>query len=53
MYKNNSRYSSKIEGFSQLQFLCGLTSLKPEIGHNSYTKRCASYREKEDSNEKT
>ncbi len=39
MYKNNSRNSSKIKGFSLLHLLCSLTSLKPAIGYYSYTNR--------------
>ncbi len=42
MYKNNSRDSSSIKGFSPLQFSCNLTGKCNAIGYYSYTHRCAS-----------
>ncbi len=37
MYKNNSRFSSKLKGCSPLKPLCNLTENKPAIGYYSYT----------------
>jgi transposase len=39
MYKNNSRYSSKVKGCSPLQLSCNLTGKFHAIGYYSYTKR--------------
>jgi hypothetical protein len=40
MYKNNSRFSSKIKCCNPLQLLCNLKEKKAEIGYYSYTNRC-------------
>ena len=39
MYKNNSRDSSSIKGFSPLQLSCNLTGMFHAIGYYSYTHR--------------
>lgn len=41
MYKNNSRFSSKIKGCSPPQLLCNLTEELPAVGYYSYTERYA------------
>jgi hypothetical protein len=37
MYKNNSRFSSKLMGRSLLKLSCNLTEIKPAIGYYYYT----------------
>ncbi len=39
MYKNNSRDSGELKGYSPLQHSCNLTEIKPAVGYYSYTKR--------------
>ena len=41
MYKNNSRDSSVIKGYSPLQFSCNLTGKCHAVGYYSYTQRWA------------
>ena len=48
MYKNNSRDSSKFKACSPLQLSCNLTGMKPVIGYNSYTNRCAAYNQRDE-----
>ena len=40
MYKNNSRDSSVLEGFSPLELSCNLIGKCLVVGYYSYTKRC-------------
>jgi len=39
MYKNNSQFSSKFNGYSLLLLLCNLTEKCHAIGYYSYTNR--------------
>jgi hypothetical protein len=39
MYKNNSRFSSKLKHFGPPRLSCHLKEMKPEIGYNYYTNR--------------
>lgn len=39
MYKNNSRDSSKFNGYSPIQLLCNLTEKCTAVGYYSYTNR--------------
>jgi len=42
MYKNNSRYSSKLKGCSPLQLGYNLTEMESANGYYSYANRCVS-----------
>ena len=45
MYKNNSRDSSVIKGYSPLQLSCNLTGKCHAVGYYSYTQRCVQFKQ--------